>query len=386
MFLGWLGSHGILLQNLSDTPAPSLPMAILQDMNPSQSLFFSNSTTVNVYSSKSDKLDPTKPIITPIWTCLNRARPTKLVFVHVFKTAGMTMRELFLRYAVACNAGIGLVSECSGLAPSNVTISWTNGFGSKKGKPCWMKAIGRTTQDATLPNHQIETTILSELDILAGHLPLGVGSLWNPGNTTVQYVVFFRNAVDKFVSGIMYQKRDQDYSFGAIVELIQKRVKGELYQQKYREGYSAYLLTPQQKQQHYHDELHNSSIPIRTQQILQNLDQGNVLIGIVERMSESLELIQFLIDSNHEQTPLFQAFGMKPRTHDIEGSHTTPLTIKKNNPSKFSTASVVAELQKDAKFWELMVEYVKYDDIIYRHALQIHGAQHRSLIDQMPLQ
>jgi hypothetical protein len=198
----------------------------------------------------------------------------------------------------------------------------------------------------------------------------------------VLYVTFFRNAIDKFVSGIMYQKKDQDYSFDGIVELIQKRVKGELGQGKYREGYSAYLLTPQQKQHHYADYSQNSTVEARTNQIIQNLDRGNVLVGILERMSESLELLAFAIDKDQEQLPLFESFGMKPRLQAVasdEPAESGAISTKKNNPSKFSTSSVVEELQKDAQFWGLLEEYVKYDDQIYQRALRIHEAQYRSI-------
>lgn len=253
-----------------------------------------------------------------------------------------------------------------------------------------MKALNRTQQSITLPTKQIKSSLIEELDILGGHLPLGVGAIWgNAANRSppprIQYVTFFRNAIDKFVSGIMYQKKDQSFSFEAIVELIQKRVKGELRQGKYREGYSAYLLTPQQKERYYSldgQQLPNSSVQGRTQQILENLDQENVLVGIVERMSESLELLNFLIDSDQEQAALFQSFGMKPRgqsTSNADEELSASTSPKKNNPSKFSTSSVVAELQKDEVFWDLLSEYVKYDDAVYRHALQIHESQYQSL-------
>jgi hypothetical protein len=348
----------------------------------------------------------------PMWTCSNDDDPNarqkdggrrrKLVFIHVFKTAGTTLREVLLRYAVSCHAGIGIVSECSGVSVDSITGTnttrrrhhWVNGFGTKQGKPCRMKVIDRNQKDNTLPNLHVDGRHLHELDILAGHLSLGVGSAWSSaaalseknhfkhkGNDEVQYIAFFRNAIDKFVSGVMYQKKDQHYSFHDIVDLIRKRVQGELEQHKYREGYSAYLLTPQQKQRFYgaHSSRRSSTIEERTRQILSNLEHENILVGLVERMSESLELIQYVLDSDYELTPLFESFGMITNGMENEESTTRRKSeVKKNNLSKFSTSSVIEELQKDREFSDLLTEYVKYDALIYSHALKLHTLQYQN--------
>ncbi|CAB9527706.1 unknown protein [Seminavis robusta] len=361
-------------------------------------------------------------IIDPIWTCSSSNNTSntgthhnnhKLVFVHVFKTAGMTMRELLLRYAVACHKGIGIVSECSGLdtfnnsssVSSSTTTSasiWHNGFGSKQGQPCWMKALPRSNHDNDNDNNtpmspqqssspqQMDTdTVATKLDVLAGHVPLGVDEWLVPLDnnnhhhyrTTVTYLAFFRHAIDKFVSGIMYQKKDQNYSYPDILELIKKRVKGELHQNKHREGYSAYLLTPTQKQHFYTKK--KSTVEERTQQILRNIQEEPILVGIVERMPESLQLLQFVIDSRQEQTPLFEKFGMvtqEAKVHIDDSNNNNPSQKKRNNPSKYSTSKVVQELKKDEELWPLLQEYVKYDTLIYERALQLHKQQYEAMI------
>ena len=354
----------------------------------------------------------------PLWKCtdpnnddmiISKGRPSKVIFVHVFKTAGMSIRELLLRYALACHAGIGMVSECSGLSPDSLLLSstnsnekWMNGFGSKEGKPCYVKAINRTKADISLPHLRMQSSQLAHLDLLAGHLSLGAGAAFSNSSDTVQYITFFRNAVDKFISGIMYQKKDQNYSFEQIIELVHKRVRGELKQNKYREGYSAYLLTPQQKQNYYGrsttttttttttssaQNKDNNTIESRVYQILENLQQENIVFGIVERMSDSLELIQYVLDAEKQQTELFESFGMTRITGgDGNGNlSATPIASpakKVNNPSKYSTASVVEELKKDPKFLAQLDEYVKYDQMIYLQALNLHNQQYRELQQQ----
>jgi len=349
-------------------------------------------------------------LVSPLWACSSESdrpnkRSSKLVFVHVFKTAGMTLRELLARYAHQCQRGIGLVSECSGLSADSISglrrqntkknnhnthptknDYWINTFGSKRGKFCKLQAMN-ATHIISLPNGQVRAPLTSsQLDILGGHLPLlGTASslaVWDETPSRVQYLVFFRRAMDKFVSGIMYQKKDQNYSFQQIVDLIQTRVRGELKQRKYREGYSAYLLTPQQKELFYGGSS-QTSVEERTQQILQNLEQENILVGIVEQMSESLELLQFVIDKKREQTPLFEAYGMKRHENDgNDSSHRNHSSGKVNNPSKFSTSSVVAVLEQDKEFFAQISEYVKYDDLIYNHALRLHALQYKEFKGQ----
>ena len=281
-----------------------------------------------------------------------------------------------------------------------------------------MKSVDRFQNETTLPNKKITSSmVVSQLDILAGHLPLGAGDhAWrrddnnnngvvvvdqtstsnpthhNNNNTIIHYVTFFRHPVTKFVSGIMYQKKDQNYSYDDIIELIRHRVRGERAQGKYREGYSAYLLTPQQKEVYYGNNfsVNSSTVEDRTQQILRNLSdlrKYHLLVGIVERMSESLELLQFVIDGDYEQTYLFESYGMKKRQQgdlkgDNNGEANTTVPAKVNNPSKFSTESVVDELRKDADFYAVLEEYVKYDHQIYAHALNLHKMQYRQLLRQ----
>lgn len=337
------------------------------------------------------------PLLSPFWKCydpsaVQQGRPEKVIFVHVFKTAGMSIRELLLRYAVSCHAGIGLVAQCSGVSADSLQQhsssasrmgQWINGFGSNHRKPCRVKAIDRNQTDISLPKLRMEPRQLSHLDLLAGHLSLvGNDSGFSASSQSIQYIIFFRSAIAKFVSGIMYQKKDQHYSFHDIVTLIRKRVRGELKQKKYREGYSAYLLSPQQKQMLYGSSNHTkNNVEIRIQRIIDNLHLENIVFGIVERMSESLEIIQYVLDSEEEQTPLFESFGMV-RAQSATQADWLPPTRKVNNPSKFSTNSIIAELKKDPEFFAQLQEYVKYDEQIYLQALDLHTQQYQWLQEE----
>jgi len=133
---------------------------------------------------------------------------------------------------------------------------------------------------------------------------------------------------------------------------------------KYYQNYASYLITPYQKNIQGLDR--NS----RTQLILENLVKYNVIIGVVDRMSESLELLYNVIDRKHEMTRLFEHFGMNK-----------PKDKKKVvvNQSRFSTSAILNELKKDEEFFPLLVEYVKYDQMIVDFARRIHLLQYEAL-------
>ena len=59
--------------------------------------------------------------IEPLWSCPaggyteNDGRKKRLIFVHVFKTAGSTIRSILKRYARRCRRGYAEIVKCRGL-------------------------------------------------------------------------------------------------------------------------------------------------------------------------------------------------------------------------------------------------------------------------------
>jgi hypothetical protein len=105
--------------------------------------------------------------------------------------------------------------------------------------------------------------------------------------------------------------------------------------------------------------------------MMKNLKENNVLVGIVERMSESLEMIQGVVDVDGELDSMFEYFGKRP-----PGTNVTKAI--KANKSRLSSEAVLEELEKDEEFMKVMREFVKYDDIVYRFALDMHMRQYES--------
>ena len=318
-------------------------------------------------------------ILKPLWQCKERNKQGKLIFVHIFKTAGSTMRSLFRLYSQYCAASSVTVVSCSSLTEESIRD------GKKKwkklhGGPCIFKAGKTRSGESILPERTyINTTyIQSNVDVLGGHIPLGSLDTLNQHNnqttgnkpttttTPLLYFLFVRNAMQKFISGKMFSNRhDEDLGLEEIVIMIKKHVRRARKNNEYYQNYASYLITPYQR----HLVLDRNS---RTQLILNNLVNYKVIIGVVDRMSESLELLHHVIDSKQEMNSLFQHYGMG----DTEGKRKDKVM---HNKSKFSTSSILTELKKDVDFFPLMVEYVKYDQMIVDFATKIHLLQYKAL-------
>jgi len=231
------------------------------------------------------------------------------------------------------------------------------------------------------------------VDIMAGHYPLRAATLipdwsvYRPDvvdvdneSTNVQYMSFFRDAVSKYVSAKMYKKRGTKEEH---VARIKTDIANNVRKGRYYDNYSHYLITPDQRE--YMEE-HGVKLTIeqRTNLICNNLIKHNVLVGIVEKMPESMELFQFVLDSNDEVVDLFERYGMKPK----DGKEVSPATYVASNVNPVSTTSIVEELKKDEQIYELLKEYTKYEKQISDFALLIHERQYESMIQakQQPSQ
>jgi len=103
--------------------------------------------------------------------------------------------------------------------------------------------------------------------------------------------------------------------------------------------------------------------------IKKNILAYNVTIGIVERMSESMEILQYLLDGDEEATPTFREFGLKENDEGAQKGH-------KGNRSPVSASVLLEHFRKDEEFYRKLLEHVKYEQQITDFALDIHMRQH----------
>lgn len=324
--------------------------------------------------------------VEPMWSCRDRDREKKLVFVHIFKTAGSSMRTLLSEYAEKCNAANAVVVNCAPVDPATIE----NGNWAKKekyrsrkhGTKCKLKkTIYRNNTEvihSSRPGEDvpINTTYLEEskVDILDGHITMGIDQHWKDEqgkHVDVQYLTFFRESTRKVVSAVVFM--NPKVSFEEAVEMTKARVRNAVKKSEYLDN-SNYIITPARASELNSTKLSPADI---ANLMIGTLKEKKVLFGIVERMSESLEMLQHTIDRDRDLDDLFESFGMIP-----VGTNTTEEIIK--NKSVLSSSAVLAEVEKDEEFMKLFKEYVKYDDMIYKFALDMHMRQYESFLKHKP--
>lgn len=332
-----------------------------------------------------DKLNFTAPSIDdyyahiePMWECNDpsalEGRKKKLIFVHTFRTAGATVKALLQGYAKMCHAGAALVVFCQSVSWQSITrgSNWANGEGYRRRGQCQMRRfLSRDGTEVEGMKFFNSSFLEANVDTLVGNIPLGVETGWkNEAGETVdtQYVTFFRDPVHKYVSGTLYNRGG--LSLDESVKLVKRRVNDALDRNFYYEKSTSYLITPTQNavfDKYGFGLSHLESAGLA----MTNLISKNVLIGIVERMSESLEMLQYLIDEEGLTDPMFEYFGKK----DANGTRRDVAV----NRSPISTAQVVSELEKDEDFMKLIRGYLKWEDMLYRFALEMHMRQYESI-------
>lgn len=324
--------------------------------------------------------------IAPLWSCSDTDRKKKLVFAHIFKTAGSTMRSLLRSYAEECNAGYVTVINCGAvnlesLRPGNNWEKDDEFRSIQHGTDCKLKTtIFRNNTEFNQAGHEgpMNTTYLGEanVDIVSGHVAIGVDHEWKDDkgkHVDVQYLTFFRESTHKFVSAVLYLR--PKLTFEEAVVQIKAAARQRVESGDYLSDI-ANLMTPVQR-----EEFRKKNVTLTPEEganlMIQNLKEQNILVGIVERMSESLEMLQHVVDKDGELDSLFESYGKIP-----PGANETKEI--KANKSRLSSSEVLAEVEKDEEFMKVLHEFVKWDKKVYDFALDMHIRQYEAMKQRLP--
>lgn len=323
----------------------------------------------------------------PLWTCTYDANHStvaeweeernrnKLVFLHMWRSAGATIRALLRGYAYYCGAGIATVNHCTDLGREYMEGPdlWAN---ARRGPDALRFCVLDKAENRTkgrVYHERISTAILQDnkIDILAGHLPLGCDEFWDDDNgqhVNTQFVVFLREPLEKFVSKVMFIHQHRNLTVDEAVVLVNETVNNATFQgKKHRESYSNYLITPEQHSWIQREQV-DWTFERRVNISLSNLSNKRVLVGIVERLPETMALLQYILDRNQEVTSLFRFFSLNEKVSDIMRLTT-----------KAKTEAVTRLIRNDSVMLAAMDEFLKFDHQIYDWGLQIHNRQVESL-------
>ena len=307
-------------------------------------------------------------------------------FVHIYKTAGSTIRTFFQTYAYVCRKGWMCLIGCTKVKSSSIqsAIGW---------EPCRVKNVidrNRILEEDNMRDRgrlylNVNNTVMREnIDIIGGHFRIGTGDYILQRNSDdvypVRHIVFLRDPMERFVSGILYERRREQDNFAEVIELIKKRVRGSRAAGDYWDKSLTYLLTPGQVEEFEikKSELTHHKSPsltakanfaeVKSKAAIHNLFKYNTIVGMTERMDQSMELLKHVLLANASED---KVAWLEKHTNDTRSNESKKGAV--------STSSVLDELKKDAEFVPVFEEYIKYEEMINRYASKMHSMQYRQL-------
>jgi hypothetical protein len=390
-------------------------------------------------------------------------------FVHVYKSAGSTIRTFFRQYAEICHKSWMLLVSCkdhrnpSTHHSSSISIRALEAGNGEETywKGCKIKEIYIRPDDLINDNSMLNE---DSIDIYGGHFRIGIagndnetafgnngddtGSNYSAGQhssirqqsprpsssstaVVVRHIVFLRDPMARFVSGILYQHQRSaqfDGTLDGAVQRIKKNVRGSRKKQEYWIRSLNYLLTQSQASNFAMtrkiimdgsnittlEEKMNSMAEIESRTAIQNLVQYNVIVGMVERMDQSMVILRHVLSHTDVNTlprgsaavdatdaasttttasqegqdeigSLFNGFGGSSSKSEValRGGDVVQESLKENirmnasGQEGVTTELVLEELKKDTTFMPLFVEYVKYEQRIHDYAWVMHKMQYK---------
>jgi hypothetical protein len=323
----------------------------------------------------------TVPPVKPIWQCHENNRQGKLVYLHMYRSAGFSIRALLKAYAHLCGAGVAFVSHCVDVGLSRLELEeyWMNeGVSSPRvGKECWLSYLeNRTGNEYPLDqSNAVSTKLLQEnqVDIIGDHLPVGLFQSWKETDgrmTDITFITFFRNPLEKFVSDHLFSEKTKKQATSMIAEQLFLKASSRLQQGKFFDKISNHLISPEQKRW-IDEEKIRWTYERRAKLTRKNLLRYNVVVGLVDKLPESLQLMEHLMDRNGNMTQMFQFFASTSKINSIDGG-----SIAR---SKEFTASVAATLRSNVTQYAVVTEYLKYEQQMYDFAVKVHQIQYFNL-------
>jgi hypothetical protein len=307
------------------------------------------------------------------WNCSRRENSErtgeKFIFVHVFKTAGSSMRDFLSWYGRRCGPrSVAMVIGCSGVSSSSLNgtvwreASSRSGGGHRRGgggRSCTLSHAFDASSGREYSGGTFGRDLYEHVDVVGGHLPLGVHPPHQRG--AVQYLTFVRDPLNKYVSGKLYSNRHRKWTAEDAIKRISYEISHLYRKGGHYEKYSSYLLTPAQKEEKMSED--EKAITIQS-----NLAGMPVLVGVVERMDESYQLLQRVLDGAGELESTFRLLRSKALVR---------------NKSALSTTEIVRQLKANDLDFERQARVVlKEEYMIYDFAVKLHELQYDRLVLQ----
>lgn len=316
--------------------------------------------------------------IEPLWSCSDyverpRERVKKLIFLHIKRAGGTTVRALLRAYAYMCHASFVTIGRCENLGREFLDgeENWSNVYGSvaNAGRPCLLSwSENRSGHVLSEGQGRVSTDFLmkNEIDIVSGTVPYGCDESWRDEDgkqVEAQYVVLLREPLTKYVSEFLYEHRMLNLTVSESVPRIRQRIQEEAANGTYHNVYSKFLITPAQKSW-----MAFERVPWTNERklnlSLSNMVNENMVVTIMEKMPQSFVLLQYLLDGDREVPNIFRYFTNMEKINE-------PLAINYMN----RTRDVLSILRNDEELMRVLRELLKYEQTIYDWGVRVHEAQ-----------
>lgn len=352
------------------------------------------SHTSKIILPKYDKAMAAQAITRTDWICGDREPMTPhrpfVSFVHVYKTAGSTLRDFFSKYANLCRKSLMVIVGCTEVNPRILKS------GANLDK-CRLKYVIDRRRNIIhhdeMPKEDrvyltVNTTILqNNFDILAGHYRIGM--LDNIFSTNMRHIVFLRQPQERYVSSILYRAKNQHSDHKAeTVEGTAQYIKENIFKARkkndYNESIFKYLLTPEQVETMRKKKKGEDKTMEKTRLVIENLVHYNTIVGMTERFSESMLILKHVLLPDEFSSEEREEYANEFFDEYIPSSSDESEEVPRENVSQMgsiSTSSVMAELKRDKTFMEQFVEFLKYEQIIVDFALKMHHIQFDLVVD-----
>ena len=321
------------------------------------------------------------------WSCSSNKESRKVAFLHVRRSGGSIIHALLRGYATLCHAGMAIVTQCFdvGLPFLQGKSYWTN-MGSHsphQGSECLLRYLQErnSTSDHSRDLKRqkssslqpVTTNLLQQkhMDIVSGQIPMGIDAFWNTTQQfqapiDMRYIIMIRDPLARYVSQFVVSAKAKKWTVSQMLEVLSETVQSRLQHDIFHETLSNSLITPQQR--HWVEREHvRWTLERRVNISMANLVRMPVLVGRLDRLPETMRLIQSMMDPDKRLGTAYEYYSSSDKLKLMqEGSSAT---------ARKKSRDLVAAIRSNETLYQSCQEFLKYEYQIYNFASRIHQAQ-----------
>lgn len=276
----------------------------------------------------------------------NEASDFVLLFVHVFKAAGSSIRALLRRYADKCDRKWVCLVQCS-----------QGGAQTKNGVlECRLRdavnvkreaVFGRSLAKGKLRRNPNAQLLGSIAHVIGGHYYYGMHRIL-PEGKRYAYLTVLREPVATWISGIRYHDRSLD-TIEKVVSALKKSLPENPVKQKYANAVTYLVPASDQRKQ---------PAVVKLSHARTNL-QDFAVVGLVESWDATIDMMQGILDADRATPALWE-------THK---------SVTKNTAKKsLSGRDVLNRIRvKLPDLWMQITLYLDMENTLFADALVAHA-------------